>query len=134
MPSGLSVEIQLYLAGLAIAFAAPLFVFWLLAPSLAHFLRAIFAQPEVERFWKRLTIIVFVAASVSSGIAYHPDASANSDLAVLTWSFADQVKQTLDNLLWAMLAIFLPLLLAYMVLYAGRRAVAPTQGTLEGER
>ena len=47
----LQTDIQAYLISLVIGICVPLLAFWMLRPSLAHFLRAVFRDRLVEGFW-----------------------------------------------------------------------------------
>jgi len=113
-------DVQAYLIVLFFGVCAPMVIFWMLYLPLCHFLGEIFRSKEVEQFWIRLIVVVLVSAGISQAVAYQPAAAASTNFIVLVWNLADQIRAILDALLWAMLATFLPLLLSYTILHAGR--------------
>ncbi len=114
------VEMQAYVFSLIFGLSVPLVVYWMLRPSLHHFLSAIFQNPGIESFWKRVVLLVFVLSSFAVGVGFTPDAAISGDMAALVWNVADQVQMMLDALLWSIFGLFLPLLLSYTILHVGR--------------
>jgi hypothetical protein len=114
----LPVEIQVYLFSLVFGVAAPLLIFWMIRPPLARFLAAIFADGPIEAFWSRLIVLVLVLSALSAAIRYRPDSGVLADNVALVFSLADSVQSILELLLFALIALFLPLLLTYTVLHA----------------
>jgi hypothetical protein len=118
----LPVGVQVYLASLLLGLGFPLLFFWMLVRPLKFFLASIFNAAEVERFWLRLILLVFLSSSLAVAVEYQPVKVGQTDFVALLWNFADQTRAILNGLLLGMLAVFLPLLLAYTVLHAGRGA------------
>jgi hypothetical protein len=58
---------------------------------------------------------------------FKAEVASKSDEVALFFNVADKFKQMLDSLIFAMLAIFLPLLAAYTILHMPRRGGAPPQ-------
>jgi hypothetical protein len=108
------------LISLAIGICVPLLAFWMLRPSLAHFLQAVFRDRLVEGFWMRIVLLVLFMGAFSTAVGFRPDPSMNNDFVVLIWNLADQVQAILLMLLYSILGLFLPLLLSYTVLHVGR--------------
>jgi hypothetical protein len=121
----LPTELRAYLFSLGVAVAAPLLVYWMLRVPLAHFLAAIFRQADIETFWKRVVLLVLVGWTLSSSVAYKPDPAVATEYVALIWNVADQVKLALEALLYAMFALFMPLLLSYTILNVGRDRLPP---------
>lgn len=119
----LPIEIQVYLFSLLFGAAAPLLIYWMIRPALRHFLAAIFADERIEAFWLRLIVLVLVLAALSAAVRYRPDSGVLADNVALVFSLADSVQSILEVLLFALIALFLPLLATYAVLVAaGARA------------
>lgn len=114
----LPIEIQVYLFSLIFGVAAPLLIYWMIRPPLARFLAAIFADGAIESFWARLIVLVLVLSTLSAAIRYRPDSGVLADNVALVFSLADSVQSILELLLYALIALFLPLLLTYTVLHA----------------
>ena len=93
----------------------------MLRAPLRRFLHDIFVCEEIERFWLRVVLIVMIGSSMSAAIAYRPDGAILADFVAIIFSFADRCQLILQNLLWSVAVLFLPLLAAYTVLHAGRR-------------
>ncbi|MBI3466809.1 MAG: hypothetical protein HY000_27670 [Planctomycetes bacterium] len=121
MLSNLPPDVQAYVVSLVFGLSAPLLIFGMLRLPLRHFLAAIFASEPIEQFWMRLVLVVLVASGISQAVGFQPDKAAATNFVALIWNVADQIRHILDSLLWAMLCLFLPLLLAYTILHAGRR-------------
>jgi hypothetical protein len=117
----LPIEIQVYLFSLLFGVAAPLLVYWMLRPALVHFLAATFGDARIEAFWRRLIVLVLLLAALSAAVRYRPDGGVLDDSVALVFSLADSVQSILEVLLLALVALFLPLLAAYTVLYAAGR-------------
>jgi hypothetical protein len=117
----LPIEIQVYLFSLLFGLAAPLLVYWMLRPALVHFLAATFGDERIEAFWRRLIVLVLVFAALSAAVRYRPDGGVLDDSVALVFSLADSVQSILEVLLYALVALFLPLLATYTVLYAAGR-------------
>lgn len=118
MFEALPVEIQVYLFSLCLGIAAPLLVYWMIYPALRHFLAAVFADPKIESFWLRLIVLVLVLAALSFAVKYRPQSDVMADSVALVFSLADSVQGILEMLLYALFALFLPLLATYTVLHA----------------
>jgi len=114
------VEMQAYAFTLFFGLTVPLLVYWLLRSSLRHFLSAVFQNPGIELFWKRVVLLVFILSSFAVGVGYTPDSSITGDMAALVWSVADQMQFMLQALMWSIFGLFLPLLLSYTILHVGR--------------
>jgi hypothetical protein len=127
MFEALPVPIQVYLFSLLLGAAAPLLVFWMIYPALRHFLSAIFADAKIESFWLRLIVLVLVLAALSAAVRYRPDAAVLTDGVALVFSLADSVQAILEVLLYALIALFLPLLATYTVLHATGAHSRPPQ-------
>ncbi len=121
MLAAVPIEIQVYAFGLALGIAVPVLVFWLLHRPLREFLRAIFHSPAIEQFWLRVVLLGFLASTLSVAVVFHPDQAAKTDEVALYFNVADKFKQMLDSLVFAMLAVFLPLLASYTILHIPRR-------------
>ena len=117
----LPIEIQVYLFSLLFGGAAPLLVYWMLRQALVHFLAATFGDPRIESFWRRLIVLVLLLAALSAAVRYRPDGGVLDDSVALVFSLADSVQSILEILLLALVALFLPLLATYTVLYAAGR-------------
>lgn len=120
MTSNLPADAQAYLIALFFGVAAPLIVFWMLHLPLRHFLSEIFRSPPVEQFWLRLVIVVLVCAGLSATVGYRPDKAVFSNFVALIWNLADQFQAILYGILSSLFGLFLPLLLTYTILHAGR--------------
>src|SRR4030095_9095652 len=122
----LPIEIQVYLFSLIFGLAAPLLIYWMIRPTLARFLAAIFAEGAIESFWSRLIVLVLVLSTLSAAIRYRPDSGVLAANVALVFSLADSVQSILELLLYALVALFLPLLATYTVLHAaGARGHPP---------
>lgn len=122
----LPVEIQVYLFSLLLGVAAPLLIYWMVRPALRRFLAAIFGDPQIESFWLRLIVLVLTLAALSAAVRYRPHEGVLSDSVALVFSLADSVQSILEALLYALFALFLPLLATYTILHAaGARARGP---------
>lgn len=118
------IELRAYLSVQCFALCTSLVLYWLLAQPLSHFLRVIFAHAGVEQFWRRVVLWVLIASSLSHSLPYRPTDDIATNYIALVWHVADALKATLDGLLWGVFGVFLPLLLSYTVLHAGRRRPA----------
>lgn len=127
MLSNLSADAQAYVLALFFGTAAPLLVFWLLHVPLRSFLAEIFRSPTVEQFWVRLVIVVLVCSGLSATVGYRPTGLAATDFVALIWNLAEQFQSILYGILFSLFGLFLPLLLAYTILYAGRFRAAPVE-------
>jgi hypothetical protein len=116
----LPVPISVYCFSLLLGVAAPLLIFLMLLPALKRFLASIFAEPKIERFWLQLILLVLLLAALSAAVRYRPDTALLVDPVALTFSLADSVQTILEMLLYAVFALFLPLLATYTVLHASR--------------
>ena len=116
----LPVAISVYGFSLVLGTAAPLLIYFMLRPALKHFLASIFADPKIEAFWEQLIVLVITLAALSAAVRYRPDAALLVDAVALTFSLADSVQSILEMLLYALFALFLPLLATYTVLHAAR--------------
>jgi len=125
MFEALPVAIQVYLFSLLLGVAAPLLVFWMLYPALRHFLAAIFAAEKIEHFWLRLLVLVMLLAALSAAVKYRPDGAVIIDSVALVFSLADSVQGILEMLLYALFALFLPLLATYTILQATAARLPP---------
>ena len=134
MISGMPTDVQAYAIALFFGVAAPMVVFWMLHLPLRHFLSEIFRSPPVEQFWLRLVIVVLVCAGLSAAVGFRPDVAVAANFVALIWNLADEFRSILDNILYSMFALFLPLLLAYTILHAGRFRAAPTAPAAVAER
>ena len=114
----LPVEIQVYLFSLVFGVAGPALIYWMLRPALVHFLASIFHDVQIERFWLRLILLVLVLASLSVAVEYRPDSGVLNDSVALVFSLAFPVHGIMQNLLYALFALFLPLLATYTILHA----------------
>jgi len=122
------VDVQVYLISLVIGACAPLLLFGMLQAPLRHFLRAIFRNAAIERFWLRVVFLALLIGALSTAIAYHPDDSVGEDFIALIWNLADQVQSILYSLLLSMFVLFLPLLLSYTILHVRRDRDATDEG------
>jgi hypothetical protein len=126
MFEALPVPIQVYLFSLFLGVAAPLLMFWMIYHALRHFLAAIFADNKIEGFWLRLIVLVLTLAALSAAVRYRPDSAVLNDGVALVFSLADSVQAILEVLLYALLALFVPLLATYTILHAtGARSKPP---------
>jgi hypothetical protein len=116
----LPIEIQVYLFSLLFGAAAPLLIYWMIRPALRHFLATIFADERIEAFWLRLIVLVLVLAALSAAVRYRPDGGVLDDSVALVFSLADSVQGILGVLLYALIALFLPLLATYTIIVAAR--------------
>jgi len=121
----LPIEIQVYLFSLVFGLAAPLLIYWMIRPPLARFLAAIFADGPIESSWSRLIVLVLTLAALSAAIRYRPDSGVLADNVALVFSLADSVQAILEILLYALVALFLPLLATYTVLHAAGARTKP---------
>lgn len=112
----LPIEIQVYLFSLLFGAAAPLLIYWMIRPALRRFLAAIFADERIEAFWLRLIVL----AALSAAVRYRPDGGVLDDSVALVFSLADSVQGILEVLLYALIALFLPLLATYTIIVAAR--------------
>jgi hypothetical protein len=118
--SGFSADVQAYILALFFGTAAPLLVFWMLHLPLRSFLAEIFQSPAVEQFWIRLVIVVLVCSGLSSTVGYRPSGLVTLDFVALIWNLGEQFQSILYGILFSLFGLFLPLLLAYTILHAGR--------------
>lgn len=116
----LPVPISVYCFSLLLGVAAPLLIFLMLRPALKGFLASIFAEPKIEWFWQQVILLVLLLAALSAAVRYRPDTALLVDAVALTFSLADSVQTILEMLLYALFALFLPLLATYTVLHASR--------------
>jgi hypothetical protein len=116
----LPVPISVYCFSLVLGIAAPLLIFLMLRPALKHFLASMFADPRIEAFWQQVILLVMLLAALSAAVRYRPDVALLVDAVALTFSLADSVQSILEMLLYAVFALFLPLLATYTVLHATR--------------
>ncbi len=123
----LPVEIQVYLFSLFFGVAAPLLIYWMIRAPLARFLAAIFADGAIESFWARLIVLVMLLSALSAAIRYRPDSGVLADNIALVFSLADSVQAILEFLLYALIALFLPLLATYTVLHAAGARSKPRE-------
>ena len=114
------VDVQVYLISLVIGACAPLLLFGMLQASLRHFLRAIFHNAAIERFWLRVVFLALLIGALSTAVGYHPDDSVGEDFIALIWNLAEQMQSILYSLLLSMFVLFLPLLLSYTILHVRR--------------
>ena len=121
MFAALAIEIQAYIFALVLGLSIPLLLFWLLRQPLREFLKAIFHSAAIEQFWMRVVLIGFLASTLSVAVVFQPENASKTDEMALFFNMADKFKQMLDALIFAMLAIFLPLLAAYTILHMSRR-------------
>ncbi len=125
MFESLPVALQVYLFSLLLGVAAPLLVYWMLLTALRPFLSAIFADRKIESFWLRLIILVLMLGSLSAAVKYRPDSSVLTDSVALVFSVADSVQAIFQVLLYALIALFLPLLATYTILHAAKARTPP---------
>jgi hypothetical protein len=123
----LPIEIQVYLFSLLFGIAAPLLIYWMIRVPLARFLSAIFSDELIESFWARLIVVVTLLATLSAAIRYRPDSGVLADNVALVFSLADSVQSILEFLLYALIALFLPLLATYTVLHAAGARAKPRE-------
>src|SRR4051812_46992943 len=116
----LPVQLSVYGFSLVFGVAAPLLIFFMLRPALKHFLASIFADRKIEAFWGQLIVLVLTLAALSAAIRYRPDPGLLADSVALTFSLANSVQDILQVLLFALFALFLPLLATYTILHAAR--------------
>ncbi len=116
----LPIEIQVYLFSLLFGAASPLLIYWMIRPALRHFLAALFADERIEAFWLRLIVLVLVLAALPAAVRYRPDGGVLDDSVALVFSLADSVQGILEVLLYALIALFLPLLATYTIIVAAR--------------
>lgn len=127
MTSTMPADAQAYLIALFFGVTAPLVVFWMLHLPLRHFLAEIFRSPPVEQFWFRLVIVVLVCTGLSATIGYRPAGLVAFDFVALIWSLGEQFQSILYGILYSLFGLFLPLLLAYTILHAGRSRTAAAE-------
>ncbi len=116
----LPVPISVYCFSLVLGVTAPLLIFFMLRPALKHFLASIFADARIEAFWQQVILLVMLLSALSAAVRYRPDVALLADSVALTFSLADSVQTILEMLLYAVFALFLPLLATYAVLHATR--------------
>jgi hypothetical protein len=125
----LPIPLQVYLFSLVLGTALPLIIFWMIRPALVHFLTAIFREEPIVAFWQRQILLVLLLAGLAAAVRYRASADVLSDAVAIVFSASDALQAILENVLYALFALFLPLLLAYTVLHAGRpRAAGPGSG------
>ena len=129
----ISADLQVYATSLVLGLLVPGLIFWMLYRPLASFLHAIFDQAEIERFWLRLTLLVFYAWTFAAAVQFHPDDTINTSYPALIFYLGDRVQAILHALLWSVLSVFLPLLLSYTILYRGRAASGEASQQSPGE-
>ncbi len=127
MLSGMSADVQAYVLALFFGTAAPLVVFWMLHLPLRSFLAEIFHSPAVEQFWIRLVIVVLVCSGLSATVGYRPSGLVAIDFVALIWNLGEQFQSILYGILFSLFGLFLPLLLAYTILHAGRYRAAAAE-------
>jgi hypothetical protein len=118
----LSADLQVYATSLALGLLVPGLIFWMLYEPLTSFLHAIFDDAQIERFWLRLTLLVFYAWTFAAAVQFHPNDTIDGSYEQLIFYLGERVQTVLHALLWSVLSVFLPLLLSYTILYRGRSA------------
>jgi hypothetical protein len=123
----LPIPLQVYLFSLVLGVALPLVILWMMWRALSHFLTAIFREKPIVWFWQLQIGLVLVLAGLAAAVRYRATEDVLQDAVAIVFSVSDSLQAILENVLYALFAMFLPLLLAYMVLNAGRdrAAIAP---------
>ena len=116
----LPIPLQVYLFGVLIGVALPLFLFWMMRRALTHFLSAIFVEPAIVWFWQLLIAMVLVLSGLAAAVRYRASEDVLQDDVAIFFSVSDTLQAILENVLYTLLALFLPLLVAYTVIHAGR--------------
>jgi hypothetical protein len=116
----LPIPLQVYLFSLLMGVALPLFLFWMMRRALTHFLSAIFVEAAIVRFWQLLIAMVLVLAGLAAAVRYRSSEDVLQDDVAIIFSVSDALQAILENVLYTLFALFLPLLVAYMVVNAGR--------------
>ncbi len=116
----LPIPLQVYLFSLLIGIALPLFLFWMMRRALTHFLSAIFVDAAIVWFWQLLIVMVLVLTGLAAAVRYRASEDVLQDDVAIIFSVSDALQAILENVLYALFALFLPLLVAYMVVNAGR--------------
>lgn len=116
----LPIPLQVYLFGVLIGVALPLFLFWMMRRALTHFLSAIFVDAAIVWFWQLLIAMVLVLAGLAAAVRYRASEDVLQDDVAIFFSVSDALQAILENVLYTLFALFLPLLVAYMVVNAGR--------------
>ncbi len=127
----LPIPLQVYLCSIVMGIALPLVIYWMIRRALAHFLTAIFRDELIVAFWLRQVLLVLLLAGLSSAVRYRATADVLLDSVAIVFSMSDSLQEILSNVLFALFGLFLPLLLAYTVLHAGRRSTAPNSSPQE---
>lgn len=128
-----SADLQVYAMSLTLGLLVPGVIFWMLYQPLTSFLRAIFENAAIERFWLRLTLLVFYAWTLGAAVQFHPNDSLDESYATLIFYMGDRVQAILYALLWSILSLFLPLLLSYTILFRARGSSAAASPPARGE-
>ena len=130
MADFLPVDAQLYLVSLLVGVSVPLVICWHLYEPLTEFLKSIFRNPGIERFWMRVVVLVFFTNCLAAAVGFQPVDVASQDYIALIWNLADQVQWILYAVVWSVFGLFLPLLIAFTVLHFGRdrHVTDPTEG------
>jgi hypothetical protein len=116
----LPIPLQVYLFSLLIGVALPLFLFWMMRRALTHFLSAIFVEAAIVRFWQLLIAMVLVLTGLAAAVRYRASEDVLQDDVAIIFSVSDALQAILENMLFTLFALFVPLLVAYMVVNAGR--------------
>ena len=123
----LPVGAQIYLVSLLLGVSVPLVVCWHLHEPLTEFLKSIFRDRGIERFWIRVVVLVFFTNCLAAAVGYRPVDAVDQDYVALVWNLADQVQWILYAVVWSMFGLFLPLLISYTILHFGRDRNATTE-------
>lgn len=116
----LPIPLQVYLFSVVIGVALPLIIFWMMRRALSHFLSAIFCDAAIVRFWQLQIVLVLILAGLAAAVRYRATEEVLQDSVAIIFSVSDSLQVILENVLYTLFALFLPLLLAYIVLNAGR--------------
>jgi hypothetical protein len=116
----LPIPLQVYLFSLLIGVALPLFLFWMMRRALTHFLSAIFVEAAIVRFWELLIAMVLVLTGLAAAVRYRASEDVLQDDVAIIFSASDALQAVLENVLYTLFALFVPLLIAYMVVNASR--------------
>ncbi len=116
----LPIPLQVYLFSVVIGVALPLFIFWMMRRALTHFLSAIFLDAAIVGFWQLQIVVVLVLAGLAAAVRYRASEDVLQDTVAIIFSVSDSLQVILESILYTLFALFLPLLVAYMVLNAGR--------------
>jgi len=103
----------LYLIGVAVAAVFGIVIVLLLKSGLASFIKTMFPETAVQKFWSRLVYTVIMLASLSGAMSsVYPD-EAKTDRLIRIWSLMNQMEAMGFRLLWTLLVILSIFLLAY---------------------